>query len=187
MDHSDHVDLLKPARLTQGGSWADLGAGSGAFTFALRELIGAAANIHAVDKDRSSLNELEGGYKSRFGSSDHLNIIVGDFSRALSLPPLDGVLMANSLHFFKEKVSVMKHVKSFLKPNGILAHRGIQRGFRQSLGSLSVFIWNIQENCASRRFFRAASACHQTLPVFAGILFRRSASNGFVICRATRN
>lgn len=120
MDHADHVDLLRPAHLTQSGSWADLGAGSGAFTFALRELIGATANIYAVDKDRASLNELENGYQSRFGSSDHLNIIVGDFSRALALPPLDGILMANSLHFFKDKVSVMKHVKSFLKPKGIL-------------------------------------------------------------------
>ena len=40
MDHKDHVNLLKPANLSSGGTWADFGAGSGAFTLALRELLG---------------------------------------------------------------------------------------------------------------------------------------------------
>ena len=38
MDHNDHVNLLRPADLNRGGLWADFGAGSGAFTLALREL-----------------------------------------------------------------------------------------------------------------------------------------------------
>lgn len=122
MDHNDHVNLLQPAKLKQGGSWADLGAGSGAFTFALRELIGASASIHAVDKDRSDLHRLEQDYKTRFGNSENLKIIVGDFSRPLAtpLPLLDGIVMANSLHYFKDRVNILNHVRSLLKPNGIL-------------------------------------------------------------------
>lgn len=122
MDHNDHVNLLRPANLEQGGSWADLGAGSGAFTFALRELIGANASIHAVDKDRNDLNRLEKEYEIRFENSDNLKIIVGDFSRPMAtpLPPLDGIVIANSLHYFKDRVKILKHVRSLLKPNGIL-------------------------------------------------------------------
>ena len=122
MDHNDHVNLLRPANLEQGGSWADLGAGSGAFAFALRELIGASASIHAVDKDRNDLNRLKKNYDIRFENSDNLKIIVGDFSRPLAtpLPPLDGIVMANSLHYFKDRVKVLGHIKSFLKPNGKL-------------------------------------------------------------------
>ena len=120
MDHKDHVNLLRPAELKPGGSWADLGAGSGAFTFALRELIGSTANIFAVDKDRTSLNELERGYRARFGDSQNLKLIAGDFTRVLDLPAFDGILMANSLHFFKNKEKVLRHVHSLLKPNGIL-------------------------------------------------------------------
>ncbi len=120
MEHNDHVNLLRPAEIKPGGSWADLGAGSGAFTFALRELTGPTASIYAVDKDRASLNELERGYRARFGDSQNLNLIVGDFTRALGLPILDGILMANSLHFFKDKEKVLHHVHSLLKPNGIL-------------------------------------------------------------------
>ena len=121
MNHNDHVNLIKPAFLDENpASFADLGAGSGAFTFALRELLPASANMYAVDKDSSSLKQLEKEYHTHFGNSQNLNLIVGDFSKSLSLPALDGILMANSLHFFKDKVKVLKHIKSFLKPNGKL-------------------------------------------------------------------
>jgi ubiquinone/menaquinone biosynthesis C-methylase UbiE len=120
MDHNDHVNLLRPADIKPGGSWADLGAGSGAFTFATRELSGATASIYAVDKDRASLNELEQAYIARFGDSQNLNLIAGDFTRALDIPALDGIVMANSLHFFKDKEKILRHVSSYLKPNGLL-------------------------------------------------------------------
>ncbi len=120
MDHNDHVNLLKPAGLKPGGSWADLGAGSGAFTFATRELTGPTASIYAVDKDRASLNELEQAYRARFGGIQNLNLIVGDFSRTLDTPALDGIVMANSLHFFKDKEKILRQVSSYLKPDGML-------------------------------------------------------------------
>jgi ubiquinone/menaquinone biosynthesis C-methylase UbiE len=120
MIHEDHVHLLQPADLNPGGTWADLGAGSGAFTLALRELIGMDASIHAVDKDRTPLSELEEAYRSRFSDTKNLHIVAADYSRSLDLPLLDGILMANSLHFFKDKKKILRHVQSFLQPNGIL-------------------------------------------------------------------
>lgn len=120
MDHHDHVNLLRPADLSPDASFADLGAGSGAFTLALRELLGPSANIYAVDRDRGRLAELGRAYRARFGDTGNLHIIVADFSRAIDLPTLDGVLMANSLHFFRNKEKVLQHVSSFLKSNGIL-------------------------------------------------------------------
>ena len=120
MNHNDHVNLLRPADLPAGGTWADLGAGSGAFTLALRELIGLNATIYAVDKDRNSLNRLEADHRARFDSSPNLFLLSNDFSRPLELPPLDGVVMANSLHYFKDKEKILRHVHGFLKQNGAL-------------------------------------------------------------------
>jgi ubiquinone/menaquinone biosynthesis C-methylase UbiE len=128
VNHNDHVNLLRPANLPSGGRWADLGAGSGAFTLALRELIGPEAEIVAVDKDRSRLAELEREYRTRFADLSHLHILAVDFSQALGnatdsaqrLSYLDGILMANSLHFFKDKETILRHVVSFLKPGGTL-------------------------------------------------------------------
>lgn len=120
MDHHDHVNLLRAANLTQGGTWADLGAGSGAFTLALRELVGLDATIYAVDKDRGALNQLESTHRARFGSSRNLILLNQDLTRPSHIPPLDGVIMANSLHFFRDKEKVLRHVHALLKPNGAL-------------------------------------------------------------------
>ena len=120
MDHKDHVNLLRPANLSQGGTWADFGAGSGAFTLALSELVGLKAEVYALDKDRSGFGKLEQSHRELFGTSQNIHPVRADFSGALSLPPLDGIVMANSLHYFKEKEKVLRHVRSFLKMNGAL-------------------------------------------------------------------
>jgi ubiquinone/menaquinone biosynthesis C-methylase UbiE len=120
MNHNDHVNLLKPANLNQGGVWADFGAGSGAFTSALRELVGLDATIYAIDKNKSALRELENSHRARFNSTLNLILLPNDISRPLVLPPLDGIVMANSLHFFKDKEKILNHVRGFLKPNGLL-------------------------------------------------------------------
>ena len=120
MDHTDHVTLLRPANLPAGGTWADLGAGSGAFTLALRELVSAQAEVFAIDRDRSRLKELEQAWRLRFGDTTRLHLLAADFTRPLELPALDGVVMANSLHYYKDKEKILQHVGTFLKPGGKL-------------------------------------------------------------------
>src|SRR5437773_8179160 len=103
MEHKDHVNLLRPANLTQGGTWADFGAGKGAFTLALSELIGLKAEIYAIDKDSAGFGKLEQSHRALFGTSQNIHPVRADFTGALLLPPLDGIVMANSLHFFRNK------------------------------------------------------------------------------------
>jgi len=119
MNHTDHVNLLRPANLSQ-GTYADFGAGSGAFTLALRELTDLDSTIYAVDKNRVSLTELESNHRARFQTTRNLILLTSDFSRPLKLPPLDGIVMANSLHFFRNKDKILQHVRDFLKPDGAL-------------------------------------------------------------------
>lgn len=120
MDHRDHVNLLSPANLSSGGVWADFGAGSGAFTLALRELIGPEATIYAVDRVKAALKELESAYRARFDGTENLFLLANDFSRAIDLPALDGAVMANSLHYFRKREKILRHVASFLRPHGTL-------------------------------------------------------------------
>ena len=110
MDHADLVGLLAPAVTTRGGRWADLGAGEGAFTLALADLLGAGAHIIAVDKDARALRAIGHGVETR----------VADFTRPLDLRDLDGVVMANSLHFVRHKPPVLAAVRAMLKPGAPL-------------------------------------------------------------------
>jgi ubiquinone/menaquinone biosynthesis C-methylase UbiE len=120
MEHADHVALLaRGVRQGEGGSWADLGAGAGAFTLALADLIGPTGVIHAVDRDRAALAELRAAAVSSIPSAD-VRTVVADFTRALGLRDLDGVVMANSLHFVDDKRPVLDLVRGYLRKHGRL-------------------------------------------------------------------
>jgi SAM-dependent methyltransferase len=99
--------------------WADLGSGAGAFTVALAELVGPSAMIFSVDKDRSALARQQTARGRRFAQAP-TSVVLGDFTEPLDLPPLDGVVMANSLHFLADKAPALKLVHGYLKQGGRL-------------------------------------------------------------------
>jgi ubiquinone/menaquinone biosynthesis C-methylase UbiE len=103
----------------EGGTWADLGAGTGAFTLALADLIGPHGIIHAIDRDRAALAELRGAFVSAVPQAE-LRVTAADFARRLDLSDLDGVVMANSLHFVDDKSAVLAFVRGYLKRRGRL-------------------------------------------------------------------
>ncbi len=121
MNHSDHLDLLRDGVPAPGGVWADFGAGSGAFTMALAELLGPSGQIIAVDKDRRALRGLNSTLDARYPGVQ-LTIQVADFTRKLALPQLDGVVMANSLHFLPRpaQARMLRSVRGYLEPEGRL-------------------------------------------------------------------
>lgn len=117
MNHQDHINLLHKGIPASGGVWADLGSGSGAFTLALADLIRPGGVIYSVDKSQSSLREQEQAMRTLFPSAI-VHYIQQDFSRPLDLPPLDGVVMANSLHYIRKKEPVLQQIRGYLKPGG---------------------------------------------------------------------
>jgi ubiquinone/menaquinone biosynthesis C-methylase UbiE len=120
MNHADHVALLaRGVTQGEGGTWADLGAGTGAFTLALADLIGPHGVIHAIDRDRSALAELRSAFVSAMPQAE-LRARTADFTRRLDLADLDGVVMANSLHFVEDKAAVLALVRGYLKHGGRL-------------------------------------------------------------------
>jgi ubiquinone/menaquinone biosynthesis C-methylase UbiE len=129
VDHSELVGLLRDGIDARGGRWADLGAGEGAFTLALADLLGPGANITAVDRDAGSLRGLPAEIRKRFPATE-LEVVVADFTRPISLTSLDGIVMANSLHFVRDKGPVLARVNEMLKPGGslIVVEYGSDRG-----------------------------------------------------------
>ena len=132
MDHQDHLNLIRDGVPAGGGIWAELGSGSGHFTLALAELLGRQGVIYSLDKDRHALEtqrqRLEGSLPPE--RRPELHAIHADYTRGLDLPSLDGVLMANSLHYQRRKQPVLQHVLATLKPGGsfILVEYNTDRG-----------------------------------------------------------
>jgi ubiquinone/menaquinone biosynthesis C-methylase UbiE len=118
--HSELVALIEGGVPGRGGRWADLGAGEGAFTLALADLVGPEAHIVAVDRDAGALRAIGGRVETR----------VADFTKPLDLHDLDGVVMANSLHFVRDKDPVLASVHGMLRPGGrlIVVEYGTDRG-----------------------------------------------------------
>ena len=118
MNHTDHVNLIKKG-ITEnsGGVWADLGSGRGAFTLALRDIAGPGVEIYSIDNDEQSLRDQKKVFDEKFPGSK-VHYLHSDFTRLMDMPKLDGVIMANSLHFYENKKEVLLHVVEYLRKSG---------------------------------------------------------------------
>jgi ubiquinone/menaquinone biosynthesis C-methylase UbiE len=110
MTHAEALKLICPVVIGQ--TWADLGAGSGTFTRALAELIGEGGTVYAVDRDVRGLR------KSFVGAK--VEVIEADFT-GLKLPLLDGLLLANALHFVRDQRALLQRLRGCLRPGGRIA------------------------------------------------------------------
>jgi SAM-dependent methyltransferase len=120
MDDREALDLIEAAVPRARGIWADLGAGQGTFTRALAERLEPGARIYAVDRDARAVASLR-----RWASRTPARVIVvqADFTPPFELPELggaalDGILLANALHFVHDADEVLARLASRLAAAG---------------------------------------------------------------------
>ncbi len=115
MQLSEALDLLRNDRFPppEPAVWADLGCGSGLFTGALARLLPPGSAIRAVDQTPSALPDAMPPPDIRI---DFMQL---DFVRdELGLRGLDGILMANSLHYVADKSALLRKLERCMKPQG---------------------------------------------------------------------
>jgi SAM-dependent methyltransferase len=122
MTLQEAIDLIRPAVVPPSGTWADIGAGTGLFTEALMSIL-TEGKVIALDKNTHVLYQSEtllfdSTQLKKLKSNIELEIIEADFHKPMKLPLLDGILMANSLHYAHDHVTVLKNVLVSLKPAG---------------------------------------------------------------------
>ena len=119
MNDREALALLRAAvPAAEGKAWADLGAGTGVFTRALAALVGPTGHVFAVDADDRALGAVRRWAAAAAGPE--ISVVHADVTGPLSLPPLDGVVMANVLHFVANAESVMPRIAALLRPGGRL-------------------------------------------------------------------
>jgi ubiquinone/menaquinone biosynthesis C-methylase UbiE len=114
MTGSDAIQLIRGGTLNTSGTsrWADLGSGSGTFTKALARLLAEGSSILAIDQED---HEIEAP-----NDTVVIQFLRADFTKA-SLPhSLDGILMANALHYVKDQPGFLRDLSAHLKPGGQL-------------------------------------------------------------------
>jgi SAM-dependent methyltransferase len=123
MNDSDAIELIRYAVGGRGGVWADLGAGTGTFTRALSAVLGAGSTVFAVDADARAVRALR--ELSSSPSDARVIAVNADFTAPLALPglvpgraQLDGILLANALHFVRDPERVLSRLVEHLRPGG---------------------------------------------------------------------
>ncbi len=120
MGPRDAEALLEPAVRAHPGTWADLGCGDGTFTRALARRLGNGSLIFAVDRDERAIRSME-----RRVAMEPARVVpvVADFTQAFELPGLeqprlDGLLMANALHYVEGAAGTLATLAAWLRPGG---------------------------------------------------------------------
>ncbi|MBA3946696.1 MAG: class I SAM-dependent methyltransferase [Herpetosiphonaceae bacterium] len=119
MQHQEMVALIQAGVPSVPSIWADLGAGSGNFTAALRDLLPAASVIYAVDRDRHAIAAQHSRWQAT-PDRPPVTPLLGYITADLALPQLDGILLANVLHFMRDQPTVLRHLTHTLRPGGRL-------------------------------------------------------------------
>lgn len=104
--------LIEAAILEKGAAtWADLGCGAGTFTYAVADLLGEGSKIWAIDK----LNQ----HLAASRAQAQIEFVKADIERQqLPLKDLDGIIMANTLHYIKDQSGFLENLRLYLKGNG---------------------------------------------------------------------
>jgi len=116
MKIEEAIQLIANLRIESGGPqlWADLGCGSGLFSRALATVLPQQSKILCLDKASP-------GWKASETNHVALEFIKADFSKyEFENGKFDGFMMANSLHYIKNKALLVNRLVSGLRPNGTI-------------------------------------------------------------------
>ena len=120
----DAVEMIRDAVGGGAGVWADLGAGTGTFTRALTKVLDAGSTVYAVDDDARAVHALRELSSAKAGEV-RVIAVKADFTRSLDLhragqgrAQLDGILLANALHFVRDAEGVLSGLAQHLRPGG---------------------------------------------------------------------
>jgi len=128
-----------------------------------------ARTIHSVDRDRRSLSDQARALRAAFPDID-AHFHEAEFTRPLDLPPLDGIVMANALHFVADQRPVVALLRTYLKPGGrfVLVEYDTDHGNRWVPYPLSYPKW---ENLARASGFQTTRLLASRPSRFLGAIY----------------
>lgn len=111
--------IVADMRLSPGSAVADIGAGTGAFTFVLAEAVGTSGRVYAVDIAAPFLDHI----RTRAAEQGVDNVVtVRCEEDSVGLPPrsIDAAFVCDTYHHFEYPQSSLASIRDALRPGGEL-------------------------------------------------------------------
>ncbi len=120
MDFADPGKNLKQFGLREGMTVADLGAGTGAYTFAAAALVGTSGRVHAVEVQKDLLTRVQKEIDERgLGNIDvHWGDVESKGGTKLRDDSVDAIILSNILFQVEDGDGLIEEMKRILRPGG---------------------------------------------------------------------
>ena len=113
-------EVMDALGIKAGAAVADVGCGSGYFTFKLAQRVGPQGEVYAEDIDEGEVAGIRRRVEAEALTQVRPIVGVADDPR-LPATSLDAILVVNSYHEWREYSKMLKHLSAALKPFGFLA------------------------------------------------------------------
>ena len=113
-------EVMDALGIKAGTAVADVGCGTGYFTFKLAERVGPQGEVYAEDIDEKEVVGIRRRAKLEVLTQVWPIVGVADDPR-LPSASLDAILVVNSYHEWREYSKMLQHLSAALKPGGLLA------------------------------------------------------------------
>ena len=126
MTQEEAIELIGGATFNKSAPrrWADLGCGAGLFSRALAALLPEGSSVYCFDKEAQRIHS-----DPLAGVTIEFQLL--DFENNLpDVNQLDGIMMANSLHYIKDQQALLERLAGLLMPGGrfIIIEYDMERG-----------------------------------------------------------
>ncbi len=113
-------EVMDALDVRSGGTVADVGCGSGYFTFKLAARVGPQGKVYAEDVDEGEISRVR-RQAEKEGLTQIQPIVGVATDPQLPAGSLDSVLVMNSYHEWREYDRMLQHLLGALRPGGLLA------------------------------------------------------------------
>lgn len=112
-------EVVAQLSLHPGDRVADLGAGSGYFTWHLADAVGNSGTVYAVEINETAVRLLSEGTRSR--ALQNVRLVHAEPSDAKLPEPVDLVFSCDTYHHMDDRIAYFRSLRRYLKPEGRVA------------------------------------------------------------------
>lgn len=113
-------ETLAALKIKPGQIVADIGAGTGVFSFAFVQSVKPGGKVYAVDIEKGLLDHIDEKATEQ-GMSNYVQVVLGEFTDPNLPAEIDLAFINDVLHHIENRALYLKNLAAYLKPGGRIA------------------------------------------------------------------